>query len=253
MRDSRKKLIDRVAFLVSLIGAAITAVLLVGRHGSTAGTQVAVAVAAGAILIGAMVSAYLGYSSVRFRRFRDSTLQQASRDNYFPPGGTQRSLRDLLHVAARDLAEEQDLDPLLVRAALFRADGDVLQIVPGLVWNMTDEEELRIRIPRGEGSAGRAYEAGRPNIAIYHSSRNDTSLSDPSQRARVASDLKWIISTPVFGPGEKVIGVFNVDGLREERTWEELRGSIGAMIYWAQLAGLLLGASDEVRVEELLK
>jgi hypothetical protein len=252
VKSSSRRIVDRLAFGVSLTGAAITAVLLVERRGSSVWTQFAVAIATGAVLLGAMISAYLGYTSVRFRRFRDSTLQQASTKNYFPPGSTQDSLRGLLSAAVKDVAEEQSLDPSLVRAALFRLDGEVLRIVSGLTWNMRDEEELQIEIPPGEGSAGRAFEARRPNIAIYHSSSNDTSLSDAHQRSLVAHDLKWVISTPILGTNHEVVGVLNVDGLRIAKTWEELQKSVGVMIYWTQLAGLLLGASGEVQAEGLL-
>jgi hypothetical protein len=248
MTSPRSRLVDRITFVVSSIGVAGSAAFLIMQHGSRAWTQLVLAIASGVVFLGAITAAYLAYTAARFRLFSGSVLRQASRNSYVSHESIKSPLRDLLSAVTRDMADAQNLDPAQLRAALYRKDGNVLRIVPGLTWHLDDPEELQIEIGLGEGSAGKSFQTGRPNIAIYHEARNDTSLSDPLQRSRVDPSLKWVISAPILGQKGEVLGVLNVDGLTIERTWEQLRTSVGILIYWAQLAGLLLGAREETIV-----
>jgi hypothetical protein len=154
-------------------------------------------------------------------------------------------ITELLASAVDEVAADQDISPGKVRAALFGWDGKALRIRPGLAWHMDDPDELDIEIHPGEGSAGRAYKTGEQNIALYHDPRSDSSIHDESQRSRVDPELKWIISTPIFGTEHRILGVLNVDGLTEVRTFEQLHRSLDGQLYWARLAGILLGAGAE--------
>lgn len=187
----------------------------------------------------------LGLDIARFWAFDNTTLQQASKAIILPSERTKKILLDLLSAATKNVADEQHLVESKVRAALFYKAGEVLRIIPGVAWHMGNPAELEIEIGIGEGSAGKAFQTGQPNLAIYHRARSDTSISDRQQRSRVDPDLKWIISIPVLGPGNEVIGVLNVDGVTTERTPEQLEKSIGDVIHWAQLSGYVLGLDSK--------
>ena len=245
MISLQSRTVERITLYVGFIGVAGTAAALIAGSGSKAWAPVLLVIISGAALIIIMAAVYLGVSAARLRRFSASSLQQASRVTDVSSANTREILRDLLSRAARDVAGEQHLEESVVRAALFRQYGEVLRIVPGLTWHMNNDEELQIEIGPGEGSAGKAFITGQPNIAIYHQVRSDTSISDVNQRSRVDPNLKWIISTPILGQKKEILGVLNVDGLMIERTAEQLESCVGTMAYWSQLAGLVLGANEE--------
>lgn len=198
------------------------------------------------------IGVQLGFNAARFRRFDDAMLEQASKAVYILSEDTKSRLLALLSKAAKDVADEQHLPPARVRAAVFYKAGDVLRIIPGVDWNMNDSAEREIEIGIGEGSAGRAFKTGQPNLAIYHRARSDSSILDRRQRSLVDPRLKWIISIPILGPDKENIGVLNVDGLETERTEEDLARSVGGVIHWAQLAGYVLGldANDSGGTDE---
>ena len=194
-------------------------------------------------LIAVVAGVVAGYNGIRFQRLTTANLQRASSaaDETLPEKDRDR-IAELLASAADEVAAEQEISPEKIRAALFGWDGKVLRIRPGLAWHIEDPDELNIQIRPGEGSAGRAYRTREQNIALYHDPRSDSSIRDEGQRSRVDPELKWIISTPIFGMEHRMLGVLNVDGLTEVRTFDQLRRSLDGQLYWAHLAGILLGA-----------
>lgn len=243
MSRARTRPVELAGLVVCVVGAIASAVPLIIEHGSATWLWLVLAPATGIVVIVGLAGLYYLYSAVVFNRTSDSALRNAAAASPVESPDEQGPLRELLRSAATDVAKEQNLAAEQVRAALFRLSDGSLQIVPGLTWNIDDPQERRIRISPGEGSAGRAYEAARPHIAIYQNVRNDTSLSDVAQRARINRELRWIISIPILDQDRNVLAVLNVDGLKTPKTREELENSIGTVLHWAQLAGLLLGVS----------
>jgi hypothetical protein len=243
MSGARTRAIELTGLAVCVVGAIATSIPLIVQHGSESLPRLVLAIVTGTVVIGGLAALYYLYSAIMFNRASDSAMRNASAASPAQPPEEQRPLQELLRSVATDVAREQKLSRLQVRAALFRLSDGFLQIVPGLTWNLDDPQERQIRISSGEGSAGRAFQAAQPHIAIYKNARNDTSLSDAAQRSIVDRELKWIISIPILDQHKKVLAVLNVDGLKIPKTRADLENSIGTMLHWAQLAGLLLGVS----------
>jgi hypothetical protein len=234
------------ALFLGLAGIVVSVVRLAATSKSGATVQVILASAIGVALVTAIVVGYFVFTRIKYLRLKDKRLQQASEAMQASeaiskvPEDVQRQLRELLEAAAEEVASQQQLEQSQVRAALLLPEGESLRMIHSLTWHITDPEELEIRIGLGQGSSGRAFQTGQPNVAIYHVSQADSSLPE-QQRRRVDANLKWIISTPVLGSSDDaVVAVLNVDGL-VEKTEEELLRSAGSLAYWAQLAGLILG------------
>ncbi|MCI0563578.1 MAG: alpha/beta hydrolase [Nitrososphaera sp.] len=109
-----------------------------------------------------------------------------------------------------------------VRANIFVPIDDALVIPDGAHHNMDGHADLLIRIPVGMGSTGRTFTRRLQHIAIFKGHWGDDTLPD-TELKKVHSDLRWIISSPLYDPDNgRVFAVMNVDGLRESRTVEEL-------------------------------
>src|SRR6266536_3275972 len=242
MSVTRPRTVELAVLAVSVAGALVTSILLIFQHGSVTWPLLVLAIIGTVVIVG-LAGLYYLYSTVTFNRTTDNALRHASATSPSKSPDEQGPLQELLKSAAADVAREQDLEDSQVRAALFRLSEGFLQIVPGLTWNLDNPREQQIKISPGEGSTGQAFTAAQPHIAIYQNASNDTSLSDVSQRSRVDRELKWIISIPILDRDKKVLAVLNIDGLRTPKTWTDLEKSIGTMLHWAQLAGLLLGVS----------
>jgi hypothetical protein len=202
---------------------------------------VLVTVVGGTAAVTGVAAAFVQVNASRYRRLRASAQKAAAAPATAQEASSDPRLPELLAGVARDVADQLKLDPSQVRAALFLPDGQVLRIPPRLAVHFTNPDEASIAITAGQGSAGRAYESSQQNIAIYHQAQSDSSISDVNERHKVHPDLKWIISTPILGPDRKVVGVLNVDGLHTEQVVEQLEGPADGLVYWAELAGLLLG------------
>jgi len=232
------------ALFLGLAGIVVSVVRLAATSKSGATVQVLLASAIGVALVTAIVVGYFVYTRIKYLRLKDKRLQQASAAISEVPADVQHQLRELLEAAAEEVASQQQLEQSQVRAALLLPEGESLRMIHSLTWHIDDPAELEIRIGLGQGSSGRAFQTGQPNVTIYHSPQADSSLPE-QERRRVDANLKWIISTPVLGSSnEAVVAVLNVDGLAE-RTGEELLRSAGSLAYWAQLAGLILGESPK--------
>jgi hypothetical protein len=243
MSGRRTRAIELTGLAVCVVGAIASFIPLIVQHGSEAWPRLVLAIATGTVVLAGLAGLYYLYSSVMFNRASDSALRNASAASPAASPDEQGPLKELLRSAATDVAREQDLDQGQVRSALFRLSDGFLQIVPGLTWNLDDPQERQIKISPGQGSAGHAFAAAQPNIAIYANARDDTSISDTTQRFRVDPELKWIISIPILDQDKSVLAILNVDGLRILKARTDLENSIGTMLHWAKLAGLLLGVS----------
>jgi hypothetical protein len=243
MSGIKTRTIERVSLAICVVGAITTSILLIVQYGSEVWPPVILAIVTGTLVIACLAGLYYLYSAIVFKRTSESALRNASTADPAASPDEQKPLQELLRSVANDVAREQNLDQSQVRAALFRLSDSFLQIVPGMAWNLNDPKERQIKISPGEGSAGHAFAAAQPHIAIYNDARNDTSLSDVTQRSRVDRELKWIISIPILDQSREVLAVLNVDGLKTPKVAADLEISIGTMLHWAKLAGLLLGTS----------
>jgi hypothetical protein len=236
------------ALTVGILGLVVAVASVIYRSGSDAPVLVILAAATGTAVIAAIVGAYFAYTNAKYQRLREKSMRQTQAVITAIPGRVQGQLRDLLRAAAEEVATQQELERSQVRAALLLPDGQSLRMTPNLTWHMDDPREFDIRIGLGQGSSGRALLTRKPNVAIYHDAHSDSSLPE-EERLRVDANLKWIISTPILGKDETVVAVLNVDGLIP-RSQEDLVKSAGNLVYWAQLAGLILGepsgTSEEV-------
>ena len=250
-----RRSVELLGLIASTAAAAAVGIYLLVRQGSSkvgaASTQagsgndalviVLATVVGGTAAMTAVAAVFVQVNASRYRRLRTNAQKAAATPATTHEASLDPRLAELLAEAARDAADQLKLDPDQVRAALFLPDGQVLRIPPGLTVHFTDPDEASIVIAVGQGSAGRAYESKQQNIAIYHQAQSDSSISDPNERHKVHPDLKWIISTPIFGTDRKVVGVLNIDGLDTEQAVEQLKGPADGLVYWAELAGLLLG------------
>jgi hypothetical protein len=234
------------AFIVGLIGLLAAIAALFFRHGAKTPLEVILATVIGIVPIIVVFWVYFGYTAARYRRLKnrtDATLERTPLGVTEIPQPVQEQLHELLKAAANEVASQQKLEQSQVRAALLLPEGRSLRMIPGLTWHIDDGNELGIRMGPGQGSAGRAFQTGKSNVAIYHDAHADSSLPEQA-RVRVDRNLKWIISTPILGSGDTVLAVLNVDGLTE-KTEGDLVESAGSLAYWAQLAGLIMGLSPK--------
>jgi hypothetical protein len=150
-------------------------------------------------------------------------------------------LRKVVNSAIADVAADQNLPKDLVRGALFaRSPGGSLRIPDGLAVNFRSHDEEVIAIRPGESGVGEAVSSGRPVITVFVSPGEDTTIQDETERARIDPDLRWIISLPIASPGEYAPWVLAIDGLTTARTQEQLRSSVGRLLYYVELLELLL-------------
>ena len=224
-----RRSVELLVLIASTAAAAAVGIYLLVRQGSSrvgaVSTQagggndalviVLATVVGGTVALTAVAAVFVQFNASKYRRLRITAQKAAAVPATAHEASLEPRLPELLAAAARDVADQLKLDPGKVRAALF--------------------------LTAGQGSAGRAYESGQQNIAIYNRAQSDSSISDADERQKVHPDLKWIISTPIFGSDRKVVAVLNVDGLEIEQAVEQLEGPAGALVYWAELAGLWLG------------
>lgn len=151
--------------------------------------------------------------------------------------GAKKIIAPYLATACRAIAQATGVSEQDVRSNIFTPDRrGVLKIVRGLHYNMDDRPvELGIEIPKGYGASGSAFEQGVAVVARAKGGWGKHTLSEKQMR-KAHPDLKWILSFPLAKPngGGEIVGVFNVDCLREDRTKGQLRPAIDEMAYWAK-------------------
>ncbi|MBA7648687.1 hypothetical protein ES703_56475 [subsurface metagenome] len=113
-----------------------------------------------------------------------------------------------------------------VRANIFYPEYDssgkpdkyTLKIYPGLHCKMDYGPELQITFKPEQGATGRVFASEKACVAQRLSSDSgdwDDTFNVTDDLAKIIHpDLKWVISMPLKGTGNKPIGVMNVDGLK---------------------------------------
>jgi hypothetical protein len=139
-------------------------------------------------------------------------------------------IHSILQKVVLDTAKKLKLSTARVRANVFGLDEhNHLHIVDDFTYNMTGRpEELTIEMPVGEGSSGRAFQSGKPNIALLKDDWAENVLAD-DELAKVHPELRWIISMPVKD-AQRAVWVLNVDGLDDGPTVDQLR-EVVQMLY----------------------
>ena len=150
-------------------------------------------------------------------------------------------IRALLRAAAEDVAGALDTPSELVRANLFGLDADRLRIIPELTYNMDNPEELTVSVPVGYGSTGRAFQSGRPNVALFRTDWGPDTLENDEQR-KLHRDLQWIISIPVkpSRPDAKPVWILNIDGLQRKPDQRELETALQGLVHYSQMIYIIL-------------
>lgn len=165
---------------------------------------------------------------------------------------TPRQLEDLrraIEGMVLEVAGELNLPMDCIRANVFGVEDGRLKMIEELTYNMNRPQELTVTMEVGQGSNGRAFQSGRANFATFKQDWGDDVLPG-SEMAKLHPDLRWVVSVPlVLRPGERPIWVVNVDGLKEERTAEQLSEAFKRMVYYAQF--FALGAAELIQSEAL--
>lgn len=128
-------------------------------------------------------------------------------------------------MAARISAGKLGMDPSKIRSNIFiETEADALSIPPGLHYNMHNIGELELSISVGQGCSGRAYKFAQRAWAVLKADWGEHSLPDAST-GLLDRDLRWVVSTPIpmaRNGKMEVIGIFNIDGLKEEKSRQDL-------------------------------
>jgi hypothetical protein len=138
---------------------------------------------------------------------------------------SQKSIVDFLNIAAKNSARKLGVDASRIRSNIFiESEINVLSIPPGLHYNMKNSRELGITIPVGQGCSGQSYKLAQRAWAVLKGDWGEHALPD-EQLELVDRDLRWVVSTPI--PMERkgkveVVGIFNIDGLKEEKSRQDL-------------------------------
>jgi hypothetical protein len=214
--------------LILIVGIAV-AILGYALVSSKSGIS-RLAVALIASTVGALVASLsaLLWLNRRQQVFKRSPVDVTPDDRRLP------IVHKLLEAMCEENASILDLDPVLVRAAVFRPKDGALEVIPGFSHNMPSEEEQQIRIAIGQGCAGQAFAENRPHIAVLDDPRDDASISDARQLIRVSERLRWIVSVPV-GKRDTPTLVLNSDGLDQKRPPDRLVQCVPTMLKWGFL------------------
>jgi hypothetical protein len=146
-------------------------------------------------------------------------------------------IREVLQSAVIDVADDQKLPQDLVSSAIFASPNDgPFEIVPGLAVNIEGSESGRRAHP-GDIGVGEAAQGGHPVITVFQSPFIG---EDPQQRERVDPELRWVIAVPIFGGEQKPVWVLSVAGFFEPRSEDQLRSSVGRLLYYRELLELFL-------------
>jgi|CXWL01.1.fsa_nt_gi hypothetical protein len=137
----------------------------------------------------------------------------------------QKSIVDLLNLAAGASSRRLSIDPSRIRANIFiESEADTLRIPPGLQYNMRNKPELGIPITVGQGCTGQAYAFKKRCWAVLDRDWGEAQLPD-TPLGLVDKDLRWVVSTPIpmsINGSVEVVGVFNIDCLKEVKTKQDL-------------------------------
>jgi len=84
-----------------------------------------------------------------------------------------------------------------------------------LTINMTSASERKVTYQPGQGATGAAFASGRPRIEERREPGRGVADVPEQVAPFVPTELKWVISIPLKQADGPVLGVMNIDGLRE--------------------------------------
>ncbi len=146
-------------------------------------------------------------------------------------------LTNLLDVTCQVVATRLNIGQQLVRSNIFVPDeARRLRIPDGLTHNMWNAAEQTVTIMPGTGCCGVAFERREQTVAVMRADWGKHTLPG-TELAKVDPRLKWIVSTPIPDPdiAGAVLGVFNVDGLVQSKTQDDLEPILDDLLVAAQL------------------
>jgi hypothetical protein len=154
------------------------------------------------------------------------------------------NIRTWLSESAGGVAKLLDVPARNVRASIYVHDAtrDQLRIVPTLTHHIDgDSDEMTLAIPVGVGAAGRCFQAQMMTVAKLEEDWGKYTIP-ASEFRKVDPNLRWIIALPVL-PKQKTVMVFNVDGLQDSPSLEQLDVAARTLFGWATLIHRETGAS----------
>jgi hypothetical protein len=158
------------------------------------------------------------------------------------------AVRAIVAESTGDVADTLHLPPDLVRGNVFGlGDDGYLHMINDFNVNMYYGPELALRIPPGQGCNGRAWKLRKTNIAVRVEDFGDCEVP-ADQAKRVAPDLRWILSVPVFDTevaGGTPTWILNADGLKRQCKKEQLERAVGSMLPWAEQLSSILRSLTE--------
>ena len=109
-------------------------------------------------------------------------------------------------------------------------------------------------MPEGFGAAGRAFEAGRVNVAVLEEDWGVYTIGEEDEKLH--KDLRWMIGFPVVGGIEEFhpIWVLALDGLKKQKPKQELIDAVPKLSQWsiaiAKVAGFMETDMGEIKLEK---
>ena len=140
-------------------------------------------------------------------------------------------LNDVIHSAVVDVAGDQRLPEALVRGALLAySEGGTPRILEGQAVNFDSMADVA-GVGSDDSGVGKAVQTRSPVVTVF---------KDPTGPEPAQPSVRWTIAVPVLGPEGRPLWVLRVDGLVEERTADQLRSSVGHLLYYREVLELLL-------------
>lgn len=144
-------------------------------------------------------------------------------------------LQELLSAMTKEIAESRSLplSSIDARILVLAGDGRTLEpIADQSLGGSFDTPSARLLLS-DEGPAARAAAKREPYVVSFDSD------------AQSSGAPSWVIATPILAAGGKSAGVLVVQATSDHSIGqddvERLQSSVSQMIYWSQLAGLILG------------
>lgn len=240
--------LETAALIIGIVGFLVTATVYWFVKGRSSQLGLAALGSIASVVAGGAVVATIleGRRAIERRKYRD-TYRTLSRDSVKPPEGARgptdaqrETLNNLLSAMAEEISRSQSPPLSSIKAGILvlRADGQTLQPIAYHPPHQSLAEPF-VEVPLSDdGPIARAASKGEPYI----------SFDAVAQRNGAPS---WVIATPILVAGGKAVGVLVAQAVGdrpiEQGDAEKLRPSVSQMIYWSQLAGLILGGMVKLR------
>jgi hypothetical protein len=153
------------------------------------------------------------------------------------------NIRSWLSQSAGGVARMLDVSPQNVRAHIYVHDvvHQRVRIVPTLTHHIDgDSEEMTVSLPVGVGAVGRCLQAQALTIARLEEDWGKYAIPVP-EFSKHDPRLRWIIALPVL-PKKKTVMVFNIDGLQDSPSLDQLEVAARTLPGWATAIHIETGA-----------